>query len=285
MQNTGLLLEGGAMRSIFTAGVLDCFLDKDFYIPNIITTSAGAYAGMNYISRQRGRTVTTNVDTFRKGDKYIGLKTFFKTHGNLFDMDKLFDLYPNKLYPYDYDAFYNSGIHFQVSTTDCVNGKAVYFEDFGDRKRLMDIMRASNSLPLISRVVYVDGVPMLDGGMLDPIPIRRALQEKWDKIVVVLTQQPGYRKKDRSFYVAVLKLLYRRFPNFLREVEGRPQKYNMAVELVEQLEREKKIFVLQPTVKPVSNKTTDPNKLTEFYQHGYETCKEKFEELMHYLNS
>ncbi len=285
MNTIGLLLEGGAMRSIFTAGVLDCFLDREFYVPNIISTSAGAYAGLNYISRQRGRTVQTNIDTMKKGDQYIGLRTFIRTKGNLFDMDKLFDQYPNQLYPYDYDRFFKSEVRFQVSTSDCLNGKAVYFDEFGDRKRLMNIMRASNSLPLISRVVEIDGVPMMDGGMMDPIPIFKAIQEKWDKLIVVLTQREGYRKKSRSFYVGILKILYRRFPNFLKAIEERPKKYNQALEMVEQLAKEKKIFVIWPTIPPVGNNTTNVDKLMEFYQHGYEMCDENFDSMMQYINA
>lgn len=280
---TGLLLEGGAMRGMFTAGVLDYFLDSGMQFKNIMTTSAGAYAAMNYIAGQRGRCLKTSVEPFQRGEGFIGLKTFFSSGGNLFDMNKLFEEYPNHEYPFDYDAFFKSDVYLQVSTTNCVTGKAEYFDEFGDAKRLMSVMRASNSLPLISQIVPVDGVPMLDGGMIDPIPIYRALEDKWDKIVVVLTQKKDYRKNAKSLYSGILHLLYRQYPEFLCALKGRPRRYNAALEIIAEMEQQGRIFAIYPEVKPVKNNETNPEKLLSFYQHGYQCMKDKMHQLNKYL--
>lgn len=277
-KNTGLLLEGGAMRSIFTAGVLDCFLDKEFFVPNVLTTSAGAYAGINYISKQKGRVLETNVKTLETKEKYIGLKTFFRT-GNLFDMERLFDRFPNQLFPFDYEEFYSSDIHFSVSTTDCQKGEAVYYSEFRDNVQLMNIMKASCSLPLISKVVDVDGVPMMDGGMIDPIPIYKAVNDGWNKIIVVLTQKRNYRKSPNSMYGGLIKLFYGKYPNFLNKLKERPARYNDAIETIARLEEEGRVLVISPNLQPVANNSTNIPKLIEFYRHGYELAEEKFEQI------
>ena len=280
-KTTGILLEGGALRSVFTAGVLDYFMDQNFYVPNVVAVSAGAYAGMNYVAKQRGRTAETNIDTLRK-EKYLGLGTFFKT-GELFDMELLFDKLPNGEQPFDYDTFMNSDQHFLMSTVNCNTGLPVYYNQFRDKQQLMRIARASNSLPFISKKVNIDGIPMLDGGMYDAIPIDKALEEGLEKVIVIYTRLGDYRKVKRHLYMFLLRIIYRKYPNFIKMVESRPKRYNDAIDTISRLEREGKAFVIRPKVKPVRNNEANPDKLRAFYQHGYDCAKECFAALKKFV--
>jgi len=278
---TGLLLEGGALRSVFTAGVLDYFMDENFYVPNVIAVSAGAYAGLNYIAKQRGRTAETNIEPFRS-HSYVGLRTFLKT-GELFDMKLLFEKFPNSEKPFDYDAFMNSNQKFLMSTVNCETGLPVYYDTFEDKDQLMKITRASNSLPFVSKKVEIDGVPMVDGGMYDAIPIDKALEEGVEKIIVIFTRTDEYRKVKRHLYMFLLHIIYHRFPNFIKMVESRPKRYNDAIEKISRLEQEGKAFVIRPKTKPVLNNETNPDKLYAFYHHGYECAKNCFEDLKRFV--
>lgn len=280
-ETTGILLEGGALRSVFSAGVLDYFMDENFYVPNVVALSASAYAGMNYVARQRGRTAEINIESLRT-EKYLGLKTLLKT-GELFDMELLFDRYPNGDYPFDYDTFMHSDQRFIMSTVNCNTGCPLYYDHFEDGRRLMQVARASNSLPFLSRVVDIDGVPMLDGGMYDAIPINKTLEEGIEKIIVVLTRLENYRKVPRHIYMLFLRMIYRKYPHFIKMVADRPRRYNEALDVIQQLEREGKAFVIRPEIKPVRNNETNPDKLMAFYLHGYECAKKCFADLQRFL--
>jgi len=281
LKNSAIVLEGGAFRSIFSAGILDYFQDQDFYIPNIVTLSAGAYMALNYVSKQKGRVVRTNIETLRK-TRYLGLGTYFRT-GNLFDMNFLFDKLPNELEPFDYDTFFSSDLRLVMHVTNCETGKAIYYDEYGDKKRLMDICRASNSMPFITTIVNIDGQPMLDGGMYDAIPIEKAIADGNEKIIVVFTRTKDYRKKSRWFYLLMVRLVYRKFPEFIKTVTQRSERYNETIELIERLEKEGKVYIIRPEEKPVKNHETNPDKLLKFYNHGYELAKEKFQEIKDFL--
>ena len=280
----GLLLEGGAMRSLFSAGVLDFLLEEQIHIPYVLAVSAGAYAGLNYVSKQKGRAVEAVVKPLQE-KKFIGLGTFFKT-GNLFDMDLLFDKVPNELCPFDYDTFFRSEKQFITSAVDCLSGQAQYFKSFKDPSELMNICRAANSLPLISRIVPVKGRPMLDGGMADAIPIQKAEEEGWNKILVVLTRDKSYRKKPTGdFYIHLLHILYRKYPKFLDLIKERAERYNQALDRVEELEKQGRAMVIRPTALTIKNAETNVNVLMTYYRHGYESAKERKEEIATFLSA
>ena len=285
MSKSGLVLEGGAMRSIFTAGVLDAMMDNDICFDEIYTMSAGAYAAMNYISGQKGRVLKTNVQTLIDGDKYVGVKTFFKTGGNFFDMHKLFDEYPNKKYPFDYEAFYASKTKLITALTDCISGSARYYKDsdYGDRVHLMKVMRASNSLPFISRLVKIDGGHMVDGGMSDPIPVHKAIESGISRPVVVLTQNKDYRKKLTSKYGTLIRMIYWKYPKFRQLLKNRPLRYNNVLDFIEREEAEGNMFVIRPTLPSIKNNETDTSVLMNFYNHGYEMLCNKATELKNFI--
>lgn len=283
LQRTGLLIEGGAMRSIFAAGALDCFMEKKLEIPKVFTVSAGAYAGMNYISKQKGRIIKTNIDSFRKKEhRYIGLKTLLKT-GSFFDMDLLFDKFPNETVPFDYDSFFSSDQKMIMSTANCETGEAIYYDKYKSGDELMQVCRASNSLPLLSPVVMIDDIPMLDGGMIDALPVEKALEEGVEKLIVILTRTKEYRKKDKSLYMFFIEHFYKCFPNFVEVVKGRAARYNRALDEIEKMEEDGKAFVIRPKRKPVDNKETNPDKLLTCYTQGYEMAEACFHELLAFI--
>lgn len=279
----GMVLEGGAMRCIFSAGIMDFLAEKEIKIPNILAVSAGAYVGMNYASGQRGRCMEALVEPLRDY-KYMGLGTFFKK-GTFFDMDYLFDVVPLEKAPFDFEAFKNFEGRFITSTVDLNKGETVYHENFETEKEFFDVCKAANSMPFIAKISQINGIPMLDGGMDDAIPIKKALDEGWEKIIVVFTRDIKYRKKDKQgLYMKLLRMVYRKYPKFIELVEERPKRYNNAIETIERLEKEGRAFVFRPTEMTVDNSESDVDKLTAYYQHGYNTAKARYDELIAFLN-
>ena len=207
-EKSGLILEGGGMRGVFTCGVLDCFMDKGIRFPYSIGVSAGACNGLSYISNQRGRAKYSNIDLLEKYN-YIGIKYLLKK-GNIMDFDLLFHTFPNEILPYDYEKLANCKEHYEMVTTSCRTGKACYYEEKHDANRVIDIVKASSSLPFVCPITYVDGEPMLDGGIADSIPILRARELGYDNNVVVLTRNKGYRKSEKE--MKTVSLFYKEYP-------------------------------------------------------------------------
>lgn len=282
--SVGLILEGGAMRSIFSAGILDFFMEKGIEIPNVLAISAGAYVGMNYASGQQGRCMKALVEPMKEC-KYMGLGTFLKK-GTFFDMDYLFYEVPRTRSPFDFEAFANFKGRFITSTVDVSTGEAVYHEKFKEEKEFYDILKAANSLPLIAKVTDIGGRPMLDGGMAEAIPISKALSEGWEKLVVVFTREASYRKKEKKTSdIRMINRKFRKYPKFLELVAGRAKRYNDAIETIAKLEQEGKAFVYRPTEVVVGTQESDVEKLTVYYQHGYETAKARYDELLRFLEA
>ena len=272
--NTGLVLEGGGMRGVFTCGVLDYLMDHNIRFPYVIGVSAGACNGLSYASRQRGRAKYSNIDLLEKYN-YIGLKYLLKKR-NIMDFDLLFNKFPEQILPYDYDTYFASPERYVMVTTNCETGEANYFEEKADKHRVIDIVRASSSLPYVCPIAYVDGVPMLDGGIVDSIPLQRAIADGCTRNVVILTRNRGYRKDSKD--IRVPRFIYRKYPKLREALSRRCAVYNEQLSMVEQMEDEGKIIVIRPQ-KPVTvdRIERDVQKLTEFYQEGYE-CGRKFYE-------
>lgn len=280
-KEAALVLEGGGTRGVFTAGVLDYLMEKEVNFPYVIGVSAGACNAIDYVSKQIGRTKDCTIIQDRK-NRYIGTKDALKK-GYLFDMDRLFDEYPNRLFPFDFDTYFASDIQCEVVVTNCLTGEAMYLSEKQDKERLLTICRASSSIPLISPVVDVDGIPCVDGGVADSVPLIHSMKLGHQKNVVVLTRNKGYRKKapgkSRLLYTAALK----KYPNLLNALLNRYRNYNRVMELVEKWEEEGHIFVIRPEVEPVSRTEQNVEKLTEFYDHGYQLMKQRMEEMQAYL--
>ncbi len=267
---TGLVLEGGGMRGIFTCGVLDCFMDNDIRFPYIIAVSAGACNGLSYMSRQRGRARFSNIELLEQYD-YIGVKYLFKKR-NIIDFDLLFSEFPEHILPYDYDTYFSSPERYIMVTTNCHTGRANYFEEKKDKKRVIDIARASSSLPYVCPITYVDGIPMLDGGIVDSIPLAHSIEEGNKRNIVVLTRNYGYRKTSKDMKIP--HFIYKNYPRLRVALSKRCKVYNAQLEMVERMENEGKVLVIRPRKPMVVNrieKNTD--KLRDLYKEGYE-CAE-----------
>lgn len=270
-ENTALVLEGGGLRGVFTCGVLDCFMDHGVRFPFIVGTSAGACNGLSYMSGQRGRARCSNIDLMDKYH-YVGFK-YLLTQGCIMDYKLLFEDFPEKIIPYDYEAYFSNPTRFVMVTTNCLTGKAEYLEEKSSADRVMSIVRASSSLPFVTKITYVDGVPMLDGGIVDSIPVKYAFEQGYEDIVVVLTRNKGYRKKEGKMRAA--KAFYRKYPDLQKALYERNAVYNQTMDMIERLEEQGKITVIRP-LKPVEvgRVEKDTAKLAALYDEGYEIAEQ-----------
>ena len=273
--NTALVLEGGGLRGVFTCGVLDCFMDHGIRFPFIVGVSAGACNGLSYMSGQRGRARSSNIDLMEK-HRYVGFR-YLLTQGCIMDFKLLFEDFPERIIPYDYDAYFANPDRFVIVTTNCMTGKAEYFEEKSSSERVMSIVRASSSLPFLTKITYVDGVPMLDGGIADSVPVEYTMSQGYEKMVVVLTRNKGYRKKNSRMRLS--KAFYRRYPELQKALSERNAVYNRTMDLIEKLESEGRIIVIRPE-KPVEvgRMEKDTEKLSALYQEGYDIASKLIRE-------
>lgn len=272
--NTGLVLEGGGMRGVFTCGVLDYFLDRRIYFNYVVAVSAGACNGLSYMSRQRGRAKRSCIDCLNQYH-YIGLRHIWNQR-SILDQDFMYDTMPNEILPFDYEAFFNNPATFEMVTTNCRTGRAAYLSERNDSRRLIDIVKASSSLPFICPIIPVDGTPMLDGGIIDSIPVERAIAAGHRFNVVVLTRNRGYRSTTMD--IKTPKFIYRDYPRLRLVLSKRQAYYNRQLELVEQLEDSGQILAIRP-FRPleVNRLESDVVKLTSLYEEGYECARAALE--------
>ena len=266
---SGLILEGGGMRGVFTCGVLDNFMDRGIRFPYAVGVSAGACNGLSYMSEQRGRAKFSNIDLLERY-RYIGFK-YLVTKRNIMDFDLLFHEFPERIIPYDYPGYARRKERYEMVTTSCLTGKACYYEEKHDPKRIIDIVKASSSLPFVCPISYVDGKPMLDGGIADSIPLVRARVLGYDNNVVVLTRNKGYRKPNKP--TKVLPLFYDKYPALKEAIRRRNTLYNEQISMVEELEAKGELTVIRP-LNPiaVNRMERDVSKLRALYNEGYEAA-------------
>lgn len=265
-RNTGLVLEGGGMRGVFTSGVLDAFMKHGVYFRYVVAVSAGACNGMSYISRQPRRARLSNID-FLTQYGYIGWRHLLR-QGCIFDQELLYDKFPNEYIPFDFDSFFQRSATFEMVTTNCLTGQAEYLTESNDRQRSLDIVRASSSLPYVSKIVRVDGIPMLDGGIVDSIPVMRAIETGHPQSVVILTRNKGYRSKERDRKIP--PFVYKKYPRLRVALSRRVAAYNEQLELVERLEELGKVVCIRPQ-RPmeVGRMEKDIGRLERLYQEGF----------------
>lgn len=278
----GLILEGGGLRGIFTAGVLDFFLEKNIEFDNCIAVSAGACHASSYLSKQHGRAKRVSVD-YLKNKNYASFYNLFKT-GDFFGADFVYNKIPNELDPIDNETFKKNPVKFEAVITNCETGNAEY-KEIKDFDIDTIYIRASSSLPFLSKIVEIDGNKYLDGGISDSIPLKKSFENKNEKHVVVLTRPKNYRKKSSiSKYFA--KLFYSKYNNFIKQMETRGSRYNEVLEEINKLENEGKIFVIRPQEDlDLGRIEKNKKKLEKVYKIGYNQAKKQYEELVNYLNS
>ena len=272
---TGMILEGGAMRGMYTAGVLDVMLENDIWVDGYIGVSAGAIFGCNYKSKQIGRIIRYTT-TYSKDPRYSSLKSWRET-GNLYNVEFCYHTIPEKYDLFDEETFRNNPIDFYVVCTDIHTGKPVYHLCNVADAPEVEWMRASAAMPLASKPVCVDGYEMLDGGISDSIPISWFMKKGYEKNIIILTQHDGYQKK-KSKMQPLFKLFLKDYPAVAKCMERRHLKYNASVAKVKKLEKMGKALVIQPSEKlKISRTEKDPDKLWEVYYLGRKDALSKLE--------
>ena len=242
---TGLVLEGGSVRGIFTAGVLDVFAEQGIHFDGVIGVSAGAIHGCSYLSGQNGRSIRYYMK-YCNDPRFMSFRSLLKT-GDLVGVDFCYREIPEKLDPYDNEAFLRNGVPFYAVCSNLETGKPEYLQ-LKDMFRDIDILRASASMPYVSRIVEIGGKKYLDGGCTDSIPVEAFRTMGYEKNVVVLTRDIGYRKKPELKQLA--RMMYRRYPAFARAQANRYLTYNRTVERILELEQEGSVFVIRPPEPP-----------------------------------
>lgn len=279
MLNSGLVLEGGGMRGVYTAGVLEYFMEKDLYFPYVIGVSAGACMAASYLSRQKGRNRQVNIE-FVNDPRYLSYRNYWKKK-QLFDMDFVFDEIPNRLVPYDYETFLKRTEQFVVVTTDCMTGEPIYYHMDEHGESMLQLIRASSSLPFVAPTVAYQDKFLLDGGIIDPIPIKKAQQDGFDKNVVILTKPVGYKKKASRFS-SLFK--YKQYPIISEKLQTRYQLYNDTLDYIEKEKEQGTTFLFQPSKPlPVSRIEKNQQKLIDLYDLGWQDAKNNYEKLIAFL--
>lgn len=273
-----IVLEGGAFRGLYNQGVLDALMEKGINMYCTIGVSAGALAGFNYVSGQIGRSARANL-RFRHYTDYVGRGALRHSHSPI-RLDFLFKDY-NRFEPFNKKRFFDPSRRYIAVATNCRTGKTEYFER-GKCRDIVSAIKASASMPFISPMISVDGIPCLDGGCSCKIPYRWAIDQGFEKIVIVRTRDPAFRKKVRKIYR--LLRFYRKYPEFAESLRRSSRDYNRQCDEIEQLEKEGRAFVLKPSGKvKVSRLEGDMEKLGALYWQGYNDTMNKMTELKEYL--
>ncbi len=282
MYQAGLVLEGGGMKGSYTAGVLDCFLDKGLEFSSVYGVSAGACHMCSYLSKQRGRALAVCVD-YLDTRKYCSAESLLTT-GDLFNVNMAYHLIPEYLNPYDYEAFRAYEGKAYAVVTNIVTGKPEYLR-IRDMKEDIDAIRASASLPLVSRNVKYKGNLYLDGGLSDSVPICRSILDGNKKNVVILTKEEGYVRKP-SAHLGLIKLRYLRYPKVYELMARRHTDYNNTMAYLERQQENGQAFVLRPKkASDVGRIEKNTEKLKALYEEGYRDTEENFELIQNYLES
>ena len=273
----GLVLEGGAMRGLFTAGIIDVMMEAGIEPDGIIGVSAGAAFGCNYKSRQPGRAIRYNM-RFAKDARYSGVWSLLKS-GDYFNAEFGYHIIPKQYDVFDDEAFEKNPMEFIVVCTDVETGKPVYQKLTRADYDTYEWIRASASMPLASKVVELAGLKLLDGGVADSIPLAYAESIGYDRNIVILTQPEGYQKGHNPF-MPLMRLALRRYPNMIEAMDQRHMMYNSQLEFVSQAEREGRCLVIRPKQKiPIGHISHDPENMRQVYDMGRDMGKEKLNDI------
>ena len=282
MINAALVLEGGSLRGLYTAGVLDVFIEKKIEFSCVIGVSAGAIVASNYISKQKMRTAKINI--LHSGNQdYYGIYQLI-TKGNAFNFDYLFHDPINNMYPYDINALSKTKQRLLICVTDCNSGKPVYLENKPDYETMVKYLWASSSIPLLADMISINGRKYLDGGISEPIGIKRAIKEKYKKIVVILTRDKEYNNLGFSATHPLLRIKYKDYPHLLATLNKTCSNYNSLKRLVDEMEENGDIFVIRPQKKVDFHlMEKNPRKLIELYFSGIEDAEANLKQMLAYL--
>lgn len=281
MERTGLVLEGGGMRGVYTAGVLDYLLDKGHHVPYVVGVSAGACNATSYISRQPGRNKKVTVG-YIADPRYLSIRNLWRER-SLFGMNFIFDQLPNELVFFDFTTFYGSEQELVIGTTDAITGEAVFYRKSQLREQSLKLIRASSSLPFASPPVSHEGKILFDGGIAAPIPIDQSILDGNERHIVVLTQPATYRKKPFR-YAWLAKRVYPRYPGLVKALTDRARVYNETLDRLEAMEREGRVLIIRPSADlAVGRMEKNEQKLEALFQLGYEDARRTEEQLSKWL--
>lgn len=282
MSKIGLILEGGAMRGLFSAGVMDIMMEHGIHLDGIIGVSAGACFGCNYVSGQKGRAIRYNKQ-FANDKRYCSFRSLLLT-GNYYNAKFTYHIVPTKYDVFDNEAFLASPIDFHVVCTDVLSGEAVYHKCEEISHKLFEWIRASASMPLVSQIVEIDGLKLLDGGIADSIPLAYFQKLGYEKNIVVLTQPKGYRKKPMPM-LKLMKRKYRKYPNLVDAMSNRHNMYNAQMDYIEQEEKAGRCIVIRPKESiEVGNFGISANEMQRIYDSGKEAATSTIEKMRKYLS-
>ncbi|MBQ7335553.1 MAG: patatin family protein [Clostridia bacterium] len=279
----GLVLEGGAMRGMFTAGVIDVMMENNIEFDGAVGVSAGAAFGCNYKSRQIGRVLRYNT-RFCNDKRYCGIRSLLTT-GNIFNTQFCYEEVPMKYDVFDFETYRSNPMEFYVVCTDIESGKAIYkrCDDFDHRG--FDWIRASSSMPLVAQIVEIEGQKLLDGGIADSIPVRFFEDIGYNRNIAVLTQPKGYQKKKNET-LALIKWKYRKYPNLVEAVANRHLMYNEMLEYIAAQEQNGRLLVIRPDeALPIGRVEKDPEKLRAVYEIGRRAAEKQLENIRRYLDT
>jgi len=275
----GLVLEGGAMRGMYTAGVLDVFMENNIEVDGIVAVSAGVLFGVNYLSKQKGRVIRYNKK-FIKDKRYMGIRSLITT-GNIINKQFSFYEVPYKLDIFDDETYKKSKVDFYATITNVETGKPEYIKVDSVFKQ-MEVLRATSAMPFVSEFVEIDNKKYLDGGISDSIPIDKCKELGYEKIIVVLTRPVEYRKKKSNELFTKIK--YSKYPNLVKTINNRYKNYNDTVEKIIDKENKKEIFVIRPSrLVKIKRIEKNENKLQEMYDLGIEDAKNRLEDLKRFI--
>lgn len=284
MAKTGLVLEGGAFRGVFTAGVLDVLMENGIEYDYIVGVSAGAGNGMGYLTGQVGRTRNV-IKPKDHRQNYFGIKQIFR-YGKFLNLDKMFFEYPYKQYPYDFDKFKNSNTTLEIVVSNCHTGKAEYYDERRNINRFLNLGKASCSVPLMCAPVPIGEYHYLDGSICDSIPIERAIEQGCDKLVVVMTKSVTETPTNYGKAKAIMAMRYKhKYPNFYQALLNRNKVYKRQLELLNRLEKEGKAIVLRPEIDCIHKFEQNDDKVEAFYQNGRDVAAHNIDKLIRFANS
>ncbi|PZX19385.1 putative patatin/cPLA2 family phospholipase [Breznakibacter xylanolyticus] len=278
-----LVLEGGGFRGMFTAGILDVLIHENIFFNYIIAVSAGAACGISYVTKQAGRSLEQNK--YIRDKRYCSLTHLVK-HGSYFNWDFIFHTIPTQLVPLDYGMMNNQQSRMKVVVSNIITGQPEYIEiSLQSPQIIKELLTATSSLPIISKPCQINKYLYMDGGLTDSIPIRHALEDGNQRAVVILTREKGYRKKSMKL-AFVLRFMYHKYPKLVEMMLNRVHQYNQSLDLIDQLEREGKIFVIRPENPiPVSRLENNPENLHKAHHEAIIQMKHTLSSLQKWLHS
>ncbi|MCI5722959.1 MAG: patatin family protein [Erysipelotrichaceae bacterium] len=279
---TGLVLEGGAMRGLFTAGVIDVLMENGITFDGAIGVSAGACFGVNVKSHQIGRALRYNLK-YAKDPRYASIHSWLTT-GDFFNAEFCYHTLPEKLDLMDMDTFHKNPMKFYLVATDIESGKPFYYEVEDINYESLEMVRASASMPMFAREVSLNGHLFMDGGISDSIPLRKFNEMGYTKNIVVLTQPESYQKKPQSM-MKLIRTRYRKYPNMIADLENRHTSYNEAVAYVHEQVLQNQAIVIQPDDKlDIGRIEHDRTKIRGVYQEGRKSAMRKLAEIKKFLS-